>query len=206
MFFGDQWFIWTFNSCHRFSKGLKSGLIEDHGRTVILFIWSHTVTDLDVCLGWLSCWKVNLRPWSRFYVNNCRLSSKILISSSDFIIPLIAINCPVPLELKWAQSIIKPPPCFDVGTVFFVEKATVFVPNLLYTIMLKKLSFCFITPWYLVPKVIFLKKCFGKIKPSNNVTVSEEEFIMVSFHTSHFYLNAIVLYKSLYWYALYSNF
>ena len=59
-FFDDRRLIWSFNFSHRFLMGHKSGFMEWHDRTVILFFWSHTVTDLDVCEGSLSCWKVNL--------------------------------------------------------------------------------------------------------------------------------------------------
>ena len=79
-FFGNWQFIWTFNSCHRFSIRFKSGLIEDHSKTtVIFFFWSNTVTGLDICLGWLSFWKVNHQLRSRFCADSCRFSSRILI-------------------------------------------------------------------------------------------------------------------------------
>ena len=78
-FFGDWQFIQTFNSCHRFLIGLKSGLVEGHGRTVFLFFWSHAVIYLDVYLGSLSCWKVNCRPRRRYCADSYRFSFRILI-------------------------------------------------------------------------------------------------------------------------------
>ena len=76
-FFGDQWFIKNFNSCHRFSIWFQSGFFKSHGRTVIFFFWSLSVTDLDICLGSLSSWKVNRWPRSKFCTNSCRFSSRI---------------------------------------------------------------------------------------------------------------------------------
>ncbi len=42
--------------------GFKSGLWLGHSRTVTELLWSHSFVILAVCLGSLSCWKVNLRP------------------------------------------------------------------------------------------------------------------------------------------------
>ena len=52
----------------------------------------------------------------------------------------------------------------------------------------KKFNFQFIILQYLFPKAIFfVQEHFGKIKPSNNVTICEEGFVIVGFHTTHFY-------------------
>ena len=64
-FFDDQQLLQTFNCCHRFSIGFKSGLIEGTDRNESFF-WCYTVTDLDVCLRSLSCWKLSRWPQSRF--------------------------------------------------------------------------------------------------------------------------------------------
>ena len=76
----DDWkFIQTFNSCYWFSIGYKSGLIEGISRSVIFFFWNYVLTDLNVCLGSLSCWKVNHWCTSRFFLDSCWFSSRILI-------------------------------------------------------------------------------------------------------------------------------
>ncbi len=53
-----------FRSLQRCSIGFKSGLWLGHSRTVTELLWSHSFVILAVCLGSLSCWKVNLRPRS----------------------------------------------------------------------------------------------------------------------------------------------
>ncbi len=67
---GGQPFLWSLQRC---SIGFKSGLWLGHSRTVTELLWSHYFVILAVCLGSLSCWKVNLRPslrswalWRRF--------------------------------------------------------------------------------------------------------------------------------------------
>lgn len=58
--------LWTavFRSCHRFSIGFRSGLWLGHSNTGICFILNHSIVALALCLGSLSCWKVNLCPSS----------------------------------------------------------------------------------------------------------------------------------------------
>ena len=53
---------WTaiFTSRHRFSIGFRSGLWMGHSNTWICFDLNHSIVALAVCLGSLSCWKVNL--------------------------------------------------------------------------------------------------------------------------------------------------
>ena len=122
-FFVDRRFIRTFN-CHKFSIKFKSGPIDGHDRTtIIFFFWSYALINLDVLLRILSFWKVNRWLWWRFCVDSCRFSFRILIYSSDSIISVTAINCPVSFELKRPQSIIGPPSCFNIGIVFFGRKA-----------------------------------------------------------------------------------
>ena len=50
-----------FRSLQRCSIGLKSGLWLDHSRTFRDLSLSHSCVVLAMCLGSLSCWKVNLR-------------------------------------------------------------------------------------------------------------------------------------------------
>ena len=159
-FNGFFWWPTIFNFCNRFSIGFKLGIIQSHGRTVIFF-WSHTVIDLDACLGLLSCWKVNHQLRSRFCIDSCRFLSSIFIQSSHFIIPLIAINCPV---LKQSQNIIiKPLPRFDDHTLSCTNSSVHHY--------VKKTHFFLNHSKIFVPKRNFIfQECFSKMKPSNNVT------------------------------------
>ena len=56
------WCTAIFKSYHRFSIGLRSGLWLGHSKTFKCFPLKHLSVALAVCLGSLSCWKVNLRP------------------------------------------------------------------------------------------------------------------------------------------------
>ena len=51
-----------FRSLQRCSIGFKSGLWLGHSRTFTELSWSHSFDILAVCLGSLSCWKMNRRP------------------------------------------------------------------------------------------------------------------------------------------------
>jgi hypothetical protein len=51
-----------FWSLQRSSIGFKSGLWLAHSRTFRDLSRSHSCVVLAVCLGLLSCWKVNLQP------------------------------------------------------------------------------------------------------------------------------------------------
>ncbi len=59
---GKRWWTAIFRSLQRCSIGFKSGLWLGHSRTVTELLWSHSFVILAVCLGSLSCWKVNLQP------------------------------------------------------------------------------------------------------------------------------------------------
>jgi hypothetical protein len=71
-----EWFRWCtaiFKSFHRFSIGLRSGLWRSHSNTFKCFPLNHSSVALAVCLGPLSCLKVNLHhtlksleDWDRF--------------------------------------------------------------------------------------------------------------------------------------------
>jgi hypothetical protein len=53
-----------FRSLQRCSIGFKYRLWLGHARIFRDLSWSHSCVFLAVCLGTLSCWKVNLRPQS----------------------------------------------------------------------------------------------------------------------------------------------
>ena len=57
-----DWWAAMFNSCHRFSIGLRSGLWLGHSRIFTFLFLSYSGVALAVCFGSLSCWKVNFRP------------------------------------------------------------------------------------------------------------------------------------------------
>ncbi len=74
---GKRWWTAIFRSLQRSSIGFKSGLWLGHSRTVTELLWSHSFIILAVCLGSLSCWKVNLRPSLRSWAHWRRFSSRI---------------------------------------------------------------------------------------------------------------------------------
>ncbi len=77
--------------------GFKSGLWLGHSRTVTELLWSHSFVILAVCLGSLSCWKVNLRPSLRSWALWRRFSSRISLYLAAFIFPRLQ---PVVLSLQ----------------------------------------------------------------------------------------------------------
>ncbi len=112
-----RWWTAIFRSLQRCSIGFKSGLWLGHSRTVTELLWSHSFVILAVCLGSLSCWKVNLRPSLRSWALWRRFSSRISLYLAAFIFPSIATSRPVPAAEKHPHSMMLPPPCFTVGTV-----------------------------------------------------------------------------------------
>ncbi len=114
---GKRWWTAIFRSLQRCSIGFKSGLWLGHSRTVTELLWSHSFVILAVCLGSLSCWKVNLRPSLRSWALWRRFSSRISLYLAAFIFPSIATSRPVPAAEKHPHSMMLPPPCFTVGTV-----------------------------------------------------------------------------------------
>ena len=74
--FKSDGFCWCraiFKSYHQFSIGLRTGLWLGHSKTFKCFPLNHSSVALAVCLGSMSCWKVNLRhnlksleDWNRF--------------------------------------------------------------------------------------------------------------------------------------------
>ena len=104
-----------FRSLQRCSIGFKSGLWLGHSRTFTELSWSH-FDILAVCLGSLSCWKMNLTPvWSRALWS--RFSSRMSLYTAAFILPSIRTSLPVPAAEQHPHSMMLPPPCFTVGMV-----------------------------------------------------------------------------------------
>ncbi len=131
---GKRWWTAIFRSLQRCSIGFKSGLCLGHSRTVTELLWSHSFVILAVCLGSLSCWKVNLRPSLRSWALWRRFSSRISLYLAAFIFPSIATSRPVPAAEKHPHSMMLPPPCFTVGTVLDRWWA---VPGFLHTYRLE---------------------------------------------------------------------
>ncbi len=123
-----------FRSLQRCSIGFKSGLWLGHSKTVTELLWSHSFVILAVCLGSLSCWKVNLRPSLRSWALWRRFWSRISLYLAAFIFPSIATSRPVPAAEKHPHSMMLPPPCFTVGTVLDRWWA---VPGFLHTYRLE---------------------------------------------------------------------
>jgi hypothetical protein len=75
-----------------------------------------------VCLGSLSCWKLNLRPNLRTWVLWSRFSSRISLYFAPLSFPSILTSVPVPAAEKHPHSIMLPPSSsssswFTVGIV-----------------------------------------------------------------------------------------
>ncbi len=131
---GKRWWTAIFRSLQRCSIGFKSGLWLGHSRTVTELLWSHSFVILAVCLGSLSCWKVNLRPSLRSWALWRRFLSRISLYLATFIFPSIATSHPVPAAEKHPHSMMLPPPGFTVGTVLDRWWA---VPGFLHTYCLE---------------------------------------------------------------------
>ncbi len=81
---GKRWWTVIFRSFQRCSIGFKSGLWLGHSRTVTELLWSHSFVILAVCLGSLSCWRVNLQPslrsWAQVFVQDISVLGRIHLS------------------------------------------------------------------------------------------------------------------------------
>ena len=105
-----------FKSCHRFSIGFRSGFWLGHSNTWIYFELNHSIVALAVCLGLLSCWKVNLRPSLKSFADSNMFSSKIALYLALSIFPSTLTSFPVPAEEKHPHNMMLPP-CFTAGMV-----------------------------------------------------------------------------------------
>ncbi|XP_075931719.1 gamma-aminobutyric acid receptor-associated protein-like 2 isoform X2 [Anarhichas minor] len=105
-----------FRSLQRCSIGFKSGLWLGHSRTFTELSRSHSFVILAVCLGSLSCWKMNLHPSLRSRALWSRFSSRMSLYIAAFIFPSILTSLPVPATEEHPHSMMLPP-CFTVGMV-----------------------------------------------------------------------------------------
>ena len=115
---GFHWCPAIFKSYHRFSIGLRWGLWLGHSKKCKCFPLNHSTVTLAVCLGSLSCWKVNLRPSLKSLEDWNRFPSRISLYLAPSIIHSIVISFPVPADDKHPQIMMLPPACFTVGMVF----------------------------------------------------------------------------------------
>ena len=106
-----------FRSLQKCLIGFKSGLWLGHSRTFRNLSLSYSCVVLAVCLGLLSCWKVNLHPSLRSWTLWSRFSSRISLYIAPFIFPSILTSLHVPAAEKHPHSMILRPPCFSVGMV-----------------------------------------------------------------------------------------
>ena len=88
-------------------KLIWSGLWLGHSNTWICFDLNHSIVALAVCLGLLSCWKVNLRPSLKFFADSHRLS-KLVLYLAPSLFPSTQTSFPVPAEEKHPHSMMLP--------------------------------------------------------------------------------------------------
>ncbi len=150
---GKRWWTAIFRSLQRCSIGFKSGLWLGHSRTVTELLWSHSFVILAVCLGSLSCWKVNLRPSLRSWALWRRFSSRISLYLAAFIFPSIATSRPVPAAEKT-------PPQHDAATTM-LHCGTV------------------LDRWWAVPG--FLHTYRLELRPKSSILVSSDQRILQVF-------------------------
>ena len=94
---------YSFNSCQRFSIGLRSGDSAGVFHQLIELSRNHSFVILAACLGSLSCMNLWLVGYTES-MNGSKVLSSISINSSDFIIPS-KMQIPVlPLALMPAQT------------------------------------------------------------------------------------------------------
>ncbi len=89
----------------------------------IIFWWSRSFVEFDVCYRLLSCWKMKFL--FSFLAEAWRFCANIDWYMELFIIPSTLTKAPVPEE-KQPQSVMLLPPCFTVGMVFLWWCAVLF--------------------------------------------------------------------------------
>ena len=104
-----------FRSLQRRSIGFKSGLWLGYSRTFKVLSRCHSCFVSAVCLGLLTCWKVNLQPRTEVLSDLEQVFIGISLYIAPFICPSILTSLPVPAADKHPHSMMLLPPCFTVG-------------------------------------------------------------------------------------------
>ena len=90
-----------FMSCHRCSMGFRLGLWLDHSNSWLFFDLNHSTVALAVCLGSLSCWKVDLLPSLKSFAASNRISSRIALYLAPSVFPSTdQLPCPFPENVQ----------------------------------------------------------------------------------------------------------
>ncbi len=85
-------------SFHNILIGLRSGLWLSYSKTLTLFFFNHSLVELLVCLGLLSC-----------------CMTHVLMRLLKFIVPSMMAGSPGQDAAKQAQAMILPPTCLKMG-------------------------------------------------------------------------------------------
>lgn len=93
-----------FRSPHIFWIGFRPGLWLGHSKTLIFFWWSHSLVDLDVCFGALSCRKMKF-----LFIFSFLAEARGFCSNTDWYLELFIISstltkAPVPAEEKHPKA------------------------------------------------------------------------------------------------------
>jgi len=139
--------LWTalLRSHHRNSIRLRSGVWLGHCNILILFFFSHSVINLMVFLGTLSCCMTQSLP-----TVSCQ--TDILWYTEEFIVDWKTARSPGPVAAKLAQIITPPPHCLTVGMRYVCG-----VWLLALCIMAKNLHFVSSVQKGIVPEAILIQ-------------------------------------------------
>ncbi len=173
---GKRWWTAIFRSLQRCSIGFKSGLWLGHSRTVTELLWSHSFVILAVCLGSLSCWKVNLQA-----------QSEVLSTLEKVFVQDIPVLGRIHLSLDCNQSSCpcswKTPPQHDAATTMLhcwdcigqVMSSAWFSPHIPLRIKAKKFYLGLIRPENLICHHLgVLQVFFSKLHAGFHVSCTEE--------------------------------
>jgi len=132
------WAIHIFNPLHKFSMGLRFGDWLGHSRTLKCFLQSHSFVARAICLGSLSCWKIQTCFIFKALTDGRRFWLKISRYMALFILTSTHISFPVPFPEKQPQSKMFPPSCFMVflgcnsAFLFLQTRRVEFLPKKFY--------------------------------------------------------------------------
>ena len=98
-------------SSHTVPIRLRSGLWLEHCNQLILFFFRHSVVDLLLCLGSLSCCITQFQPRFSCSIDGLTCDSWIIWYTEVS----MTARCPGPVAAKQTQIISPPPLCLTVG-------------------------------------------------------------------------------------------